>query len=148
MDGITYIDSRGDGRYLISNSKDQSIKLWDVRVFSNEAAANESLKAVRNQPWDYRWQGVPKECKLMELLQLNLVFHFIYLFRCILNEKTTFGWFFMCSVSGPQARRRYLHHDLSGSRGFENSDPSQVFTSRNHRTKVYLYRVRIWSGCQ
>lgn len=94
MDGITYIDSRGDGRYLISNSKDQSIKLWDVRVFSNEAAANESLKAVRNQPWDYRWQGVPKECKLMELLQLNLVFHFIYLFRCILNEKTTFGWFF------------------------------------------------------
>lgn len=71
MDGITYIDSRGDGRYLISNSKDQSIKLWDVRVFSDEAAANESLKAVRNQPWDYRWQGVPKECKLIELLQLN-----------------------------------------------------------------------------
>ncbi|XP_066138934.1 DDB1- and CUL4-associated factor 11 isoform X2 [Euwallacea fornicatus] len=61
MDGITYIDSRGDGRHLISNSKDQSIKLWDVRVFSNDAAANESLKAVRNQPWDYRWQGVPKE---------------------------------------------------------------------------------------
>lgn len=71
MDGITYIDSRGDGRYLISNSKDQSIKLWDVRVFSDEAAANESLKAVRNQPWDYRWQGVPKECKLIELLQLK-----------------------------------------------------------------------------
>ncbi|KAF7274074.1 hypothetical protein GWI33_013236 [Rhynchophorus ferrugineus] len=61
MDGITYIDSRGDGRHLISNSKDQSIKLWDVRVFSNEEAAVQSLRAVRNQPWDYRWQGVPKE---------------------------------------------------------------------------------------
>ncbi|KAJ8925080.1 hypothetical protein NQ315_001252 [Exocentrus adspersus] len=37
MDGITFIDSRGDGRHLISNSKDQSIKLWDVRVFSGGA---------------------------------------------------------------------------------------------------------------
>lgn len=61
MDGITYIDSRGDGRHLISNSKDQSIKLWDVRVFSDDNAVNQSIKAVRNQPWDYRWQAVPKE---------------------------------------------------------------------------------------
>ncbi|KAL1518063.1 hypothetical protein ABEB36_001744 [Hypothenemus hampei] len=59
--GITYIDSRGDGRYLISNSKDQSIKLWDIRCMSDEAAVNESLRAVRNQPWDYRWHGVPQD---------------------------------------------------------------------------------------
>lgn len=63
MDGITFIDSRGDGRHLISNSKDQSIKLWDVRVFSNEAAANNTLRAVHGQTWDYRWQEVPKKCK-------------------------------------------------------------------------------------
>lgn len=61
MDGITYIDSRGDGRHLISNSKDQPIKLWDVRVFSDKHDVGESFKAVRNQMWDYRWQGVPKE---------------------------------------------------------------------------------------
>ncbi|ERL90715.1 DDB1- and CUL4-associated factor 11 [Dendroctonus ponderosae] len=61
MDGITYIDSRGDARHLISNSKDQSIKLWDLRLFSNRDAVSESLKAVRSQRWDYRWQGVPKE---------------------------------------------------------------------------------------
>ncbi|KAK6027201.1 WD domain, G-beta repeat protein, partial [Ostertagia ostertagi] len=35
-DGITYIDARGDDRYLLSNSKDQTIKLWDLRRFSNE----------------------------------------------------------------------------------------------------------------
>ncbi|KAK6293231.1 hypothetical protein J4Q44_G00367320 [Coregonus suidteri] len=29
-DGITFIHSKGDARYLISNSKDQSNKLWDV----------------------------------------------------------------------------------------------------------------------
>ncbi|KAK9503450.1 hypothetical protein O3M35_010002 [Rhynocoris fuscipes] len=45
MDGVTYIDSRGDARYFISNSKDQSIKLWDIRMFaseSTEAAAKKS----------------------------------------------------------------------------------------------------------
>lgn len=35
LEGITFIDSRGDGRYFISNSKDQSIKLWDVRKMSS-----------------------------------------------------------------------------------------------------------------
>ncbi|XP_065188636.1 DDB1- and CUL4-associated factor 11-like [Sycon ciliatum] len=30
-DGLTCVSPRGDGRYLISNSKDHSMKLWDVR---------------------------------------------------------------------------------------------------------------------
>lgn len=63
-DGITYIDARGDSRYLISNSKDQSIKLWDVRVFSSQNAAQNTLRAVYEQTWDYRWQGVPTKCKI------------------------------------------------------------------------------------
>lgn len=65
MDGVTFVDSRGDGRHLISNSKDQSIKLWDVRVFSGEQAAERSFKAVHEQTWDYRWQQVPKKCKFL-----------------------------------------------------------------------------------
>lgn len=61
MDGITFIDSRGDGRHLISNSKDQSIKLWDVRIFSAQSAAENTLRAVHDQTWDYRWQEVPRK---------------------------------------------------------------------------------------
>lgn len=38
LDGVTFIDSRGDARFFISNSKDQSIKLWDIRMFSNSDA--------------------------------------------------------------------------------------------------------------
>ncbi|XP_043248552.1 DDB1- and CUL4-associated factor 11 isoform X1 [Colletes gigas] len=60
MDGITYIDPRGDGRYLITNSKDQTIKLWDVRAFSDHNGELNTRKAVANQTWDYRWQRVPK----------------------------------------------------------------------------------------
>lgn len=31
-EGLTYIDSKGDGRYILSNSKDQTMKLWDLRM--------------------------------------------------------------------------------------------------------------------
>jgi len=60
VDGITHIDPRRDGRHLITNSKDQSIKLWDIRKFSNCNAIEMSKQAVSNQRWDYRWQRVPK----------------------------------------------------------------------------------------
>ncbi|RRT79724.1 hypothetical protein B296_00015041 [Ensete ventricosum] len=35
LEGITFIDSRGDGHYFISNSKDQTTKLWDIRRMSS-----------------------------------------------------------------------------------------------------------------
>jgi hypothetical protein len=47
-----------DTRYLISNSKDQSIKLWDMRRFSNESTI-EMSRAVSNSlnnGWDYRYE--------------------------------------------------------------------------------------------
>ncbi|XP_041092626.1 DDB1- and CUL4-associated factor 11 [Polyodon spathula] len=59
-DGITFIDSKGDARYLISNSKDQTIKLWDIRRFSPKEGLAASRLAVTQQNWDYRWQQVPK----------------------------------------------------------------------------------------
>ncbi|XP_077591807.1 DDB1- and CUL4-associated factor 11 isoform X2 [Stigmatopora nigra] len=59
-DGITFIHSKGDARYLISNSKDQSIKLWDVRKFSPKEGLTASRLAVTHQNWDYRWQRVPQ----------------------------------------------------------------------------------------
>lgn len=60
VDGIAYIDPRGDGRHLITNSKDQSIKLWDLRRFSGSKSVEETRKAVKNQKWDYRWQNAPR----------------------------------------------------------------------------------------
>ncbi|XP_067389182.1 DDB1- and CUL4-associated factor 11 isoform X1 [Emydura macquarii macquarii] len=61
QDGITFIDSKGDARYLISNSKDQTIKLWDMRRFSGREGLEASRQAVTQQNWDYRWQQVPKK---------------------------------------------------------------------------------------
>ncbi|XP_074644876.1 DDB1- and CUL4-associated factor 11-like [Tubulanus polymorphus] len=59
-DGITYIDSKGDARYLLSNCKDQSIKLWDIRKFASSDAVQATKRAVSKQTWDYRWQQFPK----------------------------------------------------------------------------------------
>lgn len=66
LDGITYIDSKNDARYLISNSKDQTIKLWDMRKFSPSSNSSQSSSSSRRRAkyynrWDYRWDTVPKE---------------------------------------------------------------------------------------
>lgn len=31
-EGITYVSAKGDGRYVISNGKDQALRLWDLRM--------------------------------------------------------------------------------------------------------------------
>lgn len=58
---------QGDGRYLITNSKDQSVKLWDMRRFSSSEGIEATRKAVSRQMWDYRWQGAPKYCELVNM---------------------------------------------------------------------------------
>lgn len=59
-DGITYICAKGDENHFISNSKDQTIKLWDTRKPSSEEATREARRIVANQNWDYRWETVPR----------------------------------------------------------------------------------------
>ncbi|KAL8522852.1 hypothetical protein ACS0TY_012983 [Phlomoides rotata] len=60
LEGITFIDSRGDGRYLISNAKDQAIKLWDIRKMSPTSAC---YRGYRNYEWDYRWMEYPEQAR-------------------------------------------------------------------------------------
>ncbi|XP_015191520.1 PREDICTED: DDB1- and CUL4-associated factor 11 isoform X1 [Polistes dominula] len=99
MDGITYIDPRGDGRYLVTNSKDQTIKLWDVRAFSDHNAEQNTRNAVANQNWDYRWQRVPRRLyKAKNMLEgdtsiMTYRGHYVLqtLIRCHFSPSTTTG---------------------------------------------------------
>jgi len=50
LSGITHVSSKGDGRYLITNSKDQSIKLWDIRRMSNSVRATLSFFSSYSRP--------------------------------------------------------------------------------------------------
>ncbi|KAL0459595.1 UNVERIFIED_CONTAM: LEC14B protein [Sesamum latifolium] len=60
LEGITFIDTRRDGRYLISNGKDQTIKLWDIRKMSSNANC---YRGYRNYEWDYRWMDHPPQAR-------------------------------------------------------------------------------------
>ncbi|XWS36243.1 hypothetical protein CRYUN_Cryun20dG0068800 [Craigia yunnanensis] len=60
LEGITFLDSRGDGRYFISNGKDQTIKLWDIRKMSPNTPCNLDF---RNYEWDYRWMDYPPQAR-------------------------------------------------------------------------------------
>ncbi|KAM1805514.1 hypothetical protein ACFX12_031260 [Malus domestica] len=60
LEGIAFIDSKGDGRYFISNGKDQTIKLWDIRKMSSSPART---PGVRSSEWDYRWMDYPPQAK-------------------------------------------------------------------------------------
>uniref|UniRef100_H3AN30 DDB1 and CUL4 associated factor 11 n=1 Tax=Latimeria chalumnae TaxID=7897 RepID=H3AN30_LATCH len=66
---LSTVLSRGDARYLISNSKDQTVKLWDIRKFSPREGLEASRQAVTQQNWDYRWQQVPKRALKKHKLQ-------------------------------------------------------------------------------
>lgn len=63
LEGITFIDSRGDGRYLISNGKDQAIKLWDIRKMSSNPVR---YAGFRNYEWDYRWMDYPPQARSLK----------------------------------------------------------------------------------
>lgn len=54
-EGLTYVDSKGDGRYLLSNGKDQTMKLWDTRkMSSSEEAAGWDSSFEGRSGFDYR----------------------------------------------------------------------------------------------
>ena len=90
MSGITFVHSRVrstrvenssfdsfafsqmDARYLISNSKDQTIKLWDMRRFADEETVKKSLERsiAMSRIWDYRIGAQPPTRTLIEIVLL------------------------------------------------------------------------------
>jgi WD repeat-containing protein 23 len=55
-EGLTYIDSKGDGRYVLSNSKDQTMKLWDLRKMVTAEKFDQLDSSYRRgiKDFDYR----------------------------------------------------------------------------------------------
>jgi len=54
-EGITFVSPKGDNRYIVSNGKDQTAKLWDLRkLYSAEAAKALRPQQVNVPTFDYR----------------------------------------------------------------------------------------------
>ena len=59
-EGISHVSSKGDGFYLISNSKDQTLKLWDTRKMMNWQESETFIDShTYFSGFDYRWQPYP-----------------------------------------------------------------------------------------
>lgn len=77
LQGLTYIDSKGDGRYILSNGKDQSMKLWDLRMAKSSAQFRDEYAHWRyvGSGFDYRreayneeeWESHPHDNSLVTL---------------------------------------------------------------------------------
>ncbi|KAJ5692356.1 LEC14B protein [Penicillium macrosclerotiorum] len=60
-EGLTYVDSKGDGRYVLSNSKDQTMKLWDLRKMMTASKADTIDFNMYATDFDYRFEEYPEE---------------------------------------------------------------------------------------
>ncbi|KYM93583.1 DDB1- and CUL4-associated factor 11 [Cyphomyrmex costatus] len=130
-DGITYIDSRGDTRYLITNSKDQSIKLWDTRVFSSRKAQQNARHLVERKDWDYRWQPVPQ--RLWD--------------RGFLDGDTSVMTYYGHSVRKTLIRCRFSPPDNTGQRYIYTGDSTGRLIIYDLLTGKIVRKVKGHLGC-
>ncbi|KAI0361487.1 WD40 repeat-like protein [Trametes cingulata] len=60
-EGITYVSAKGDGRYVISNGKDQILRLWDLRMMRSNSEFESVAKQHYGIPqFDYRQDNYPR----------------------------------------------------------------------------------------
>ncbi|GAB1195880.1 hypothetical protein APSETT444_005145 [Aspergillus pseudonomiae] len=59
-EGLTYVDSKGDGRYVLSNGKDQNMKLWDLRKMMTTARFDTIDAQDYTSGFDYRFEPYPE----------------------------------------------------------------------------------------
>lgn len=60
-EGLTYVDSKGDGRYVLSNGKDQMMKLWDLRKMVSTADFDRMDLKDYTTNFDYRFSPYESE---------------------------------------------------------------------------------------
>lgn len=60
-EGLTYVDSKGDGRYVLSNAKDQSMKLWDLRMMMTTEKFDPLERIDYSSGFDYRFDPYPQD---------------------------------------------------------------------------------------
>lgn len=72
-EGLTYVDSKGDGRYVLSNGKDQTAKLWDLRKMMSKEKADKIDPNHYTTRFEYRsnaydpadFRPHPHDCSLV-----------------------------------------------------------------------------------
>ncbi|KDQ63158.1 hypothetical protein JAAARDRAFT_147176 [Jaapia argillacea MUCL 33604] len=70
-EGITNVSAKGDGRYIISNGKDQALRLWDLRKMLSSGKVDTGNYGIHNYDYRYgryprpRYMAHPQDCSVM-----------------------------------------------------------------------------------
>ncbi|KAF5368500.1 hypothetical protein D9758_002148 [Tetrapyrgos nigripes] len=104
-EGITYVSAKGDGRYVLSNGKDQAMRLWDLRKMRSSAefdTFSDKVYGVSN--FDYRYPNYPRpkhrahpqDCSVMTYRGHSVL---MTLIRCHFSPAETTGGQYVYSGS-------------------------------------------------
>ncbi|KAI9202815.1 putative LEC14B protein [Polychytrium aggregatum] len=128
-EGITFVSSKNDGRNCISNGKDQTLRLWDIRKMHTGESAVRACKIETRSGFDYRWHGYrfvpgsrkhPMDCSVATYMG-HRVLH--TLIRCYFSPLHTTGQRFIYTGSSNGRIHIFDSHDTSTSK------PVHVFSA-------------------
>ncbi|KAG0292127.1 hypothetical protein BGZ98_002711 [Dissophora globulifera] len=155
-EGITYVTSKGDNRYLASNGKDQKMLLWDLRMmYSKQEFAD--LPRRRRPMFDYRttqYRGsrstkVPGDCSVMSFQGHEVLRTLI---RCHFSPVHTTGQRYLYSGSSDGMVHIYrldgtLVRKLDTNAAFENYTKSPDSTSVARDVSWHPHYPTLISSC-
>ncbi|PKY50398.1 WD40 repeat-like protein [Rhizophagus irregularis] len=143
-EGITYVTAKGDGRYCLSNSKDQTMKLWDIRMMvSGERFENMQLEDYR-QGWDYRLNNYPGDRHFKHPQDVSVMTyrgHSVLktLIRCHFSPLSTTGQRYLYTGS-EDGRVRIFSLDGRIIQSLDVIEAIRNERNRNTSRPIYLHR--------
>ncbi|BGP23919.1 hypothetical protein JCM10295v2_002820 [Rhodotorula toruloides] len=153
-EGITFVSPKGDGRYILSNGKDQGMKLWDLRMMMSDYDFDRlrlDRKSFGIDGWDYRqsyyakprYKQHPHDVSVMtyrghSVLRTLIRCHFSPV--ATTNQRYVYsgssdGRIHIYSLDGPivQVLDRAHTHPLINAKSGEYNDPSDLTLRRSRR---------------
>lgn len=143
-EGVTYVASKGDGIYLLSNAKDQTMKLWDIRKMTNQTP-----RSAVSYNWDYRFQPYPGnpflDKKVHDQSVLTCIGHKVLqtLIRCNFSPVSSTGQRYL--YTGSQDGAAYIY-DLGGSLVQRLSDMGDVVRDVSWHPHYPMLVATSWDG--
>ncbi|ETS63933.1 hypothetical protein PaG_02262 [Moesziomyces aphidis] len=145
-EGVTYVSPKGDGRYCISNGKDQSCRLWDLRMMHSSAKFERMTHldyGLRN--WDYRnmsyrqprYQAHPQDCSVMTYRGHAVLKTLI---RCHFSPAETTGQKYIYSGSA-DGKIHIWNLDGTVAQVLDRSQVRPLYAEKDPANQVHAYKA-------
>ncbi|OAQ96097.1 hypothetical protein LLEC1_03029 [Akanthomyces lecanii] len=153
IEGLTYLDSKGDGRYVLSNGKDQSMKLWDLRMAMSTARFHDMgrTRYGHSSGFDYRnemydesdWDVHPHDNSLVTFRGHKVLRTLI---RCHFSPPSATNSRYV--YSGSADGKVYVYNmDATIARIIDVKEATNGTRRIDRRTRLYFDEPNGWGTC-